>query len=151
MTRFRVNGRPVETDDDPCTRLIDFLREGLGMTGTKEGCGKGECGACTVLMDGKIADSCLVMLGQCEGASVTTIEAFADGRHPIQRAMADLGAVQCGFCTPGLVLATSALLSDNPAPTPAEVRRALEGNLCRCTGYVKVEAAVLEAAKEMSG
>jgi len=145
-----VNGRRVETDADPCMRLLDFLREDLGLTGVKEGCGKGECGACTVILDQKIADSCLVLLGQCDGAHVTTIEGVGDGdgSHPVQRAMAELGAVQCGFCTPGIVLAACALLDVNPSPTPDEVRRAIEGNLCRCTGYVKIEAAILAAAED---
>ena len=151
MMRIGVNGRWIETDADPCTRLIDFLREELRLTGTKEGCGKGECGACTVILNGAVVDSCLVLLGQCESSEVTTIEGLGSGDHPIQMAMADLGAVQCGFCTPGIVLAAHALLVANPVPRRAEVRETMAGNLCRCTGYVKVEAAVLAAAKEMSG
>ena len=148
-----VNGRRVEAAAGPTTRLIDFLREGLGLTGTKEGCGKGECGACSVILDGRLVNSCLVLLGQCEGARVTTIEgvAPAGGLHPVQAAMAEKGAIQCGFCTPGVVLAAVVLLSENPAPAPADVRRAIEGNLCRCTGYVKIEAAILDAAARMSG
>ena len=151
MTGFTLNGRPVRTDADPAMRLIDFLREARGLTGTKEGCGKGECGACSVLLDGRLVNSCLVLLGQCDGAAVTTIEGVSDGElHPIQAAMAEVGAIQCGFCTPGLVLAAMALLRDTPRPTSAQVRRGIEGNLCRCTGYVKVEAAILEAAKRMA-
>jgi carbon-monoxide dehydrogenase small subunit len=144
-----VNGRAVETPADPAMRLLDFLREDLRLSGTKEGCGKGECGACSVLLDGRLVNSCLVMLGQCEGTSVTTIEGL--GRpgdlHPIQQAFLELGAVQCGFCTPGLVLATMALLRANPDPSSAEIRRAIEGNLCRCTGYVKIEEAIREASR----
>ena len=150
MIRLEINGRTVETDVDPCVRLLDFLREDRGLIGTKEGCGKGECGACTVLLDGEAVDACLVLLGQCEGAAVTTIEGLGDGAHPLQKSMASLGAVQCGFCTPGLVLAAHALLTRCPEPSTEEVRRAVEGNLCRCTGYVKVEAAIFEAAREMS-
>ncbi|MBM4397516.1 MAG: (2Fe-2S)-binding protein [Deltaproteobacteria bacterium] len=148
--KVTVNGREVETAPDPCRRLLDFLREDQGLAGTKEGCGKGECGACAVLLDGRLVNSCLVLLGQCEGASVETIEGVAGtALHPVQEAMLQLGAVQCGFCTPGLVMASVALLRENPSPTPAEVRRGIEGNLCRCTGYVKVEAAVLDAARRM--
>lgn len=150
MIRLEVNGRSITTDADPCVRLLDFLREDQGLTGTKEGCGKGECGACTVLLDGEAVDACLVLLGQCEGAEVITIEGLGDGSHPLQKSMSSLGAVQCGFCTPGLVLAAHALLSRCPSPSPDEVRRAVEGNLCRCTGYVKVEAAILHAAREMT-
>jgi len=148
--RLVVNGREVLTDAAPTRRLLDFLREDLGLTGTKEGCGKGECGACAVLLDGRLVNSCLVLLGQCEGASVETIEGVASDRlHPVQAAMLEKGAVQCGFCTPGLVMASIALLRANPDPTPEEVRRGMEGNLCRCTGYQKVEEAVLLAAQRM--
>ena len=148
--RLVVNGREVLTDAAPTRRLLDFLREDLGLTGTKEGCGKGECGACAVLLDGRLVNSCLVLLGQCEGASVETIEGVASDRlHPVQAAMLEKGAVQCGFCIPGLVMASIALLRANPDPTPEEVRRGMEGNLCRCTGYQKVEEAVLLAAQRM--
>ncbi len=154
-----VNGRPVTTAADPCTRLLDFLREDLGLTGTKEGCGEGECGACSVLLDGRLVNSCLVLLGQCEGATITTIEGVharsggggvgqPDALHPVQKAMMEVGAIQCGFCTPGLVLAAVALLAEHPNPDPATIRRAIEGNLCRCTGYVKVEEAILRVAQE---
>jgi carbon-monoxide dehydrogenase small subunit len=150
MIGLTINGREVRSDADPTLRLLDFLREDLRLTGTKEGCGKGECGACSVLMDGRLVNSCLVLVGQCEGASITTIEGVGDGSlDPIQAAMTEVGAIQCGFCTPGLVLAATALLRGNRNPTPGEVRRAIEGNLCRCTGYVKVEAAILEAARRM--
>lgn len=147
---FVVNGRAVVTGADPTRRLLDFLREELGLTGTKEGCGEGECGACSVLLDGRLVNSCLVLLGQCEGATVTTIEGIgANGDlHPVQMAMMEVGAIQCGFCTPGLVLAAVALLAEHPDPDAATIRRAIEGNLCRCTGYVKVEEAIVRAAEE---
>lgn len=143
-----VNGRSVTTDGDPSTRLLDFLREDLGLTGTKEGCGEGECGACSVLLNGRLVNSCLVLLGQCDGAEVTTVEGIGANSdlHPIQKAMMEVGAVQCGFCTPGLVLAAVALLAEDPRPDAATIRRAIEGNLCRCTGYVKVEEAISRAA-----
>lgn len=148
MVALTINGKAVRTESDPTVRLIDFLREEMGLTGTKEGCGKGECGACAVLMDGRLVNSCLVLLGQCEGAEITTIEGV-DEEH-IRNAMMELGAIQCGFCTPGIVMAAVALLRENRRPTPTEVRRALEGNLCRCTGYVAIEAAVLEAASRLN-
>lgn len=149
MIRLYVNGRRVETSACPTMRLLDFLRMEMGLCGTKEGCGKGECGACSVLLDGKLVNSCLVLLGQCEGAKVLTIEGLgSNGRpHPLQEAFAEVGAVQCGFCTPGLVMAGYALLQTNQNPTPSEVRSAIEGNLCRCTGYAKVEQAILRAAR----
>lgn len=145
-----VNGRAVVTDADPTMRLLDFLREELGLTGTKEGCGEGECGACSILLDGRLVNSCLVLLGSCDGAAVTTIEGIGvDGDlHPVQKAMMEVGAIQCGFCTPGLVLAAVALLAQHPDPDAAMIRGAVEGNLCRCTGYVKVEEAILRAAAE---
>lgn len=139
-----VNGQRYETQADPCKRLIDFLREDLGLTGTKEGCGEGECGACSVLLNGRLVNSCLVLLGQCEGCEVTTIEGVGSSAnmHPVQQAMMEVGAIQCGFCTPGLVLAAIALLRENSEPSSLDIRRAIEGNLCRCTGYVKVEEAI---------
>ncbi len=146
-----VNGgrRTVEADTE--TRLLDLLREELHLTGTKEGCGEGECGACTVLMDGRPVNSCLVLAAQADGADVLTIEGLADGTrlHPIQQAFVDAGGVQCGFCTPGFVMATYALLRDHPAPSEDQIRTALEGNLCRCTGYTKIVAAVRLAAHRM--
>jgi len=154
--RFVVNGRPVERETDAGTRLLDLLREGLGLTGTKEGCGEGECGACTVLLDGRAVDSCLVLAPQVDGKEVVTVEGLARGAtlHPIQQAFVDEGGVQCGFCTPGFLMATHALLLRNPDPTDEEIRSALEGNLCRCTGYTKIVQAVRRAAhllrKEMA-
>jgi len=150
--RIVVNGDAIETDASPTRRLLDFLREDLGLTGTKEGCGKGECGACAVLWNGELVNSCLVLLGQCEGAEITTIEGLARSGgelHPVQQAMMEAGAIQCGFCTPGLVMAAVALLRKRSSPTRDEIRCGLEGNLCRCTGYVKVEEAVARAAELM--
>ncbi|MDD4903027.1 MAG: (2Fe-2S)-binding protein [Candidatus Bipolaricaulis sp.] len=150
--RFAVNGRAVTAEVDAETRLLDVLREDLHLTGTKEGCGEGECGACTVLLDGRPVNSCLVLALQIEGADIVTIEGLADGPrlHPIQQAFVDAGAVQCGFCTPGFVLSVYALLRDCPAPSDEEILMALEGNLCRCTGYAKIVDAVRLAAKRLA-
>lgn len=136
----------------PATRtLLEFLREDLGLTGTKEGCGKGECGACTVLLDGKPVNSCLVLAYQADGREVLTIEGLErDGRlHPIQEAFVTEGAVQCGFCTPGMIMSARALLGVNPSPTRDEIRRAISGNLCRCTGYAKIIKAIEAAASRL--
>jgi len=145
---FVVNGESVRLEVAPQATLLQVLREDLELTGTKYGCGQGECGACSVLLDGKIVNSCLVLALECEGAEVLTIEGLgANGQlHPIQQAFVDHGAIQCGFCTPGMIMATHALLQANPTPTEAEVRRGLEGNLCRCTGYRKIIDAVLSLA-----
>jgi carbon-monoxide dehydrogenase small subunit len=149
--RFAVNGREVSVETDAETRLLDVLREDLHLTGTKEGCGEGECGACTVLLDGLPVNSCLIPAPQVEGREVLTIEGLADGHrlHPVQAAFVEQGAVQCGFCTPGFVLSAYALLRSNSAPTDEEILTALEGNLCRCTGYGKIVAAVRTAAERM--
>ncbi len=149
--RFTVNGRQVERETDAETRLLDLLREDLALTGTKEGCGEGECGACTVLIDGRAVNSCLVLAPQVDGKSVLTIEGLAQGGalHPIQQAFVEKGSVQCGFCTPGFIMSTVALLQDNPDPTDEEILTALEGNLCRCTGYTKIVEAVRAAAERM--
>jgi len=149
--RFTVNGRPVERETDAETRLLDLLREDLALTGTKEGCGEGECGACTVLVDGRAVNSCLVLAPQVDGKSVLTIEGLAPGEtlHPVQQAFVDKGGVQCGFCTPGFIMSTVALLQENPDPTDEEILTALEGNLCRCTGYTKIVEAVRAAAERM--
>jgi carbon-monoxide dehydrogenase small subunit len=151
LISLTVNGRHVTCQTDVETRLLDLLREDLHLTGTKEGCGEGECGACTVLLDGKAVNSCLVLAVQAEGKDVLTVEGLASGDqlHPIQQAFVDLGAVQCGFCTPGFILSTYALLIDNPDPTEEEIRTALEGNLCRCTGYETIIDAVKRAANWM--
>ncbi|WP_279230368.1 (2Fe-2S)-binding protein [Thermohalobacter berrensis] len=130
------------------TRLIDLLRDVLGFTGVKEGCGEGECGACTVIMDGDIVNSCLVLAFQADGKEIITIEGVESEEeiHPIQQAFLDVGAVQCGFCTPGMILSAKALLDKNPSPTREEIRAAISGNLCRCTGYNKIVDAIERAA-----
>ncbi|MCX6100536.1 MAG: (2Fe-2S)-binding protein [Candidatus Bipolaricaulota bacterium] len=150
--RFRLNGREVEIEADADARLLDVLREDLHLTGTKEGCGEGECGACTVLLDGQPVNSCLLLAPQADGCDVVTIEGLAEGAHlhPIQEAFVEEGAVQCGFCTPGFILATYALLRANPEPTDEEILTALEGNLCRCTGYSRILAAVRRAAQRLA-
>jgi carbon-monoxide dehydrogenase small subunit len=144
--RFTLNHAPVEVDARGSRRLLDVLREDLGLTGTKEGCGEGECGACSVLIDGQVVNSCLVAAGQVDGCSVVTVEGLAspDGKlSSLQRAFVERGAAQCGICTPGMLLAAHALLRDNPSPSADDVRVALAGNLCRCTGYTKIIDAVL--------
>jgi aerobic-type carbon monoxide dehydrogenase small subunit (CoxS/CutS family) len=151
--RFTVNGRAASVEADAEMRLLDALREELHLTGTKEGCGEGECGACTVLLDGRPVNSCLVLAVQVEGRDVLTIEGVADGPrlHPIQQAFVETGAVQCGLCTPGFILSTYALLRDHPTPSGDEILTALEGNLCRCTGYAKIVEAVKLAAARLAG
>jgi len=146
---FTVNGERVSVRVAPQATLLEVLREDLELTGTKYGCGEGECGACSVILDGKVVNSCLVLALECEGSEILTVEGLtANGRlHPIQKAFVDHGAVQCGFCTPGMIMASYALLEENPSPTEDEVKRALEGNLCRCTGYRKIVDAVLSLAR----
>lgn len=146
-----VNGDPVDLEVPAHRRLLDLLRDHLGLTGTKEGCGAGECGACTVLLDGRPVDSCLVLAAQADGCSVLTVEGLSrqDGLHPIQAAFIDQVGVQCGFCTPGFVVAAKAILDANPTPTDDEILEGLTGNLCRCTGYVKIVAAVRDAASRL--
>jgi carbon-monoxide dehydrogenase small subunit len=148
--RCTVNGRGVMLKAYPFARLLDVLREELRLTGTKEGCGEGECGACSVLLDGELVNSCLVPAAQVEGAEITTVEGVADGErlHAVQRAMIECGGAQCGICTPGMVLAAVSLLKHTPAPTEADIREGLAGNLCRCTGYIKIFDAVVHACKE---
>ncbi len=145
--RLVVNGAPAEVEAYPMARLLDVIREDLRLTGTKEGCGEGECGACSVLLDGKLVNSCLVPALQADGARVTTIEGVADGErlHRVQEAFISCGGAQCGICTPGMVLAAVDLLERVPDPTPADVRTGLAGNICRCTGYMKIFEAVVEA------
>lgn len=134
-----INKIEYKVDIDGDMRLIDLLRDKLGLVGTMEGCGEGECGACTVIMDGEIVNSCLVMAFQANGSKITTIEGLEEkGKlHPVQQAFMDEGAVQCGFCIPGMVLSTKALIDKNPHPTRDEIREGISGNLCRCTGYNK--------------
>jgi aerobic-type carbon monoxide dehydrogenase small subunit (CoxS/CutS family) len=147
-----VNGQRTEVLVPVHKTLLEVLREDLGLTGTKHGCELGECGTCTVLVDGRPELSCLVLPVQIEGRAITTIEGMASGAqlHPLQQSFAELGAAQCGYCTPGILLAAKSLLADNPKPTRDEIREALAGNLCRCTGYVKILEAVELAAERMS-
>jgi carbon-monoxide dehydrogenase small subunit len=147
---FVLNGQPVQVETAPDTLLVDLLRETLGLTGTKVGCREGECGACTVLLDGKPVNSCLLPALKVSGRKVTTIEglAAADGKlHPLQEAFMAEGAAQCGFCTPGMILNAKALLDENPQPQEQDIRQALSGVLCRCTGYGKIVAAVKTASE----
>jgi len=145
-----LNGRRTVLEGHPMTRLLDAVRH-AGLTGTKEGCGEGECGACGVLLDGVLVNSCLTPLAHADGASITTIEGVATGEtlHTIQESFLECGGAQCGICTPGMVLAAFELLSRNPDPTEADVRVALAGNLCRCTGYTRIFAAVLDACRKL--
>lgn len=149
--RFKVNGTEYGLDIDPGKRLLDVLREDIGLTGTKEGCGEGECGACTVIVDGLAVNSCLQMAGQLGGKEIITVEALEkDGElDRLQKAFISNGAVQCGYCTPGMLMSCKALLMRNPHPSEREIRIAISGNLCRCTGYTKIVAAVKEAAQEL--
>lgn len=148
MLVLRVNGSQVRVDAHPMTRLLDVLRQRLHLTGTKEGCGEGECGACAVLIEGELVNSCLVPILQAEGTDVVTIEGLAgDERlHAVQEAFVDKGGAQCGICTPGMVIAAVSLLRRSPQPTEEELRAGLAGNLCRCTGYMKIFDAVRSAA-----
>ncbi|MDP8240978.1 MAG: (2Fe-2S)-binding protein [Candidatus Hatepunaea meridiana] len=152
LINLTINGLSYEVAVEPRQTLAELLRYDLGLTGTKIGCGIGDCGACTVLLDGVPVFSCLTLAMEADGCDVLTIEGVADNGklHPIQQAFVDIGAIQCGFCTPGMVLNTLALLRKNPHPTEAEIRRALSGNLCRCTGYQKIVEAVQEAAITMT-
>ena len=145
---FTLNGKEISVSVEPFEMLADTLRDRLNLTGTKKGCGQGESGACTVIMDGAAVNSCMVPSAKAEGSCVVTIEGLGENGkiHPIQQAFVDAGAVQCGFCTPGMILSTKALLDKKPDPTKEEIRIALAGNICRCTGYVKIEQAVELAA-----
>jgi len=146
-----VNGRPQEVAVEPNWTLLETVREHVGLTGSKEGCGTGDCGACSMIVDGKLITSCLMLAPEAEGSEVTTIEGLArNGElHPIQQAFIDTGGVQCGFCTPGMIMATKALLDANPRPSLDDVRLGLAGNLCRCTGYTKIYEAVAAAAERL--
>ena len=143
-----VNGKPVTIRVFPMERLLDVLRVQIGLTGTKEGCGEGECGSCSVLVDGALVNSCLIPVLQASGTHITTIEGLATDRrlHALQQAFLDFGGAQCGICTPGMILASIHLLSKNPQPTGADIREGLSGNLCRCTGYMQIFDAVADAA-----
>lgn len=147
--RLKVNGEDRAADVRSQATLVEFLREGLGLTGTKVGCGRGECGACTVLLDGQPVNACLVFAAQCDGREVTTIEGLSadGGLDRLQRAFVEAGAVQCGYCTPGMIMSAHALLDASPSPGREEIEEALSGNLCRCTGYVKIVDAVEKASR----
>jgi carbon-monoxide dehydrogenase small subunit len=151
LIRISLNGEEVEVAVRPNATLLEALRDDLGMTGAKKGCGDGDCGACTVLLDGLPVSSCLVLAMQADGRKVQTVEGLAEeGRlHPIQQAFVDAGGVQCGFCTPGMLLSAKSLLDANPDPDDRQIREALAGNLCRCTGYQKIVDAVRRAAEEL--
>jgi carbon-monoxide dehydrogenase small subunit len=148
-----INGDTAEFLCEPDETLLDVLRDRLGLTGAKEGCGTGDCGACSVTVDGRLVCSCLMLGAEAEGRAVTTIEGMADGEtlHPLQRKFLEHAALQCGICTPGILVAAKALLEQNPDPTETETRYWLAGNLCRCTGYDKIIRAVMDAAAEMRG
>jgi carbon-monoxide dehydrogenase small subunit len=147
-----VNKETHRLSVEPHRRLLDVLRNDLGLTGTKEGCGEGDCGACTVIMDGQAVTSCLILAVEADGSEITTIEGLADGGklHPLQEAFVTHGAVQCGFCSPGMILSAKAFLETHPSPSREEVKGAMVGNLCRCTGYVKIIDAILAAGRRMS-
>ena len=148
--RCVVNAKPQTLDAYPMERLLDVLREQLKLTGTKEGCGEGECGACSVMIDGQIVNSCLVPVVQVEGAQIRTIEGLATGDqlHAVQQAFIECGGAQCGICTPGMVMAAVSLLEKNPQPSEADIRNGLAGNLCRCTGYMKIFDSVVRACRQ---
>jgi carbon-monoxide dehydrogenase small subunit len=150
VVEFTVNGEARRVEVFPMARLLDVLRESLQLTGTKEGCGEGECGACTVIINGQIVNSCLVPMAQVIGAEITTIEGVADtgDLHAVQQAFIEHGGAQCGICTPGIVMAAVDLLKRNPAPTENDIRNGLAGNLCRCTGYMKIFESVVRACQK---
>lgn len=150
---LKVNGELVKVQVEPRRTLLEVLRENLGLTGTKESCNKGDCGACTVLINGKPVLSCLSLAIEAQGKDILTIEGLAKGYelHPIQQAFVDHGAIQCGFCTPGMIMSAKALLDKNPNPTEGEIRDGISGNICRCTGYLKIVEAIQEAAKTIGG
>lgn len=150
--RYELNGRNIDVFVKRGKRLLDHLREDRGLLSVKEGCGTGECGACTVLLDGKAVCSCLLLVPQVSGKSIVTVEGLgAEKLHPIQRSFVEEGAVQCGFCTPGMILAAKAVIDEDPEPSEAFVRSGISGNLCRCTGYSKIIKAILAAAERMRG
>lgn len=146
--RFTVNGKELEVAPPPMKRLLDVLREDLGLTGTKEGCGEGECGSCSVRMNGDLVNSCMVPVLQVSGATVETVEGLAreDEMHPLQKAFLECGGAQCGICTPGMLMAATHLLRHTPRPTMAEIREGLAGNLCRCTGFIRIFESVVAAS-----
>jgi carbon-monoxide dehydrogenase small subunit len=147
---FTLNGKLLCLEVEPWRTLIQVLRQQLGLKGVKEGCGKGECGACTVILNGKAVLSCLIPIPRVQGCSITTIEGLetGEGLHPLQKAFIEHGAIQCGFCTPGMILSAKACLDENPSPSREEIRETISGNLCRCTGYVKIIEAIQSVAEE---
>jgi len=151
LMRFDINGMIYEEEIDHRRTLLEVLRENFGLLGTHKGCDEGQCGACTVLVEGKAVNSCLVLAASVQGKKITTIEGLAEGEklHPIQEAFVETGAIQCGFCTPGMIMVTKAFLDRNPDPTEEEAKRAISGNLCRCTGYYQIIEAVMKAAEKM--
>ena len=151
LLHITVNGKELNKMVDPNQRLVDFLRNDLGLIGAKIGCGQGDCGTCTVIMNGRAIRSCVIPVLKAQDAVIETIEGLARGEklYPLQEEFINKGAVQCGFCTPGMIMSAKALLDKNPNPTPEEVKKALKGNICRCTGYVKIEEAVLAAAARL--
>ena len=153
IIELTVNGEPYNLVIAPNRTLLEVLRDDLGLTGAKAGCGEGACGTCTVLLDGRPVRSCLTLAVEVQGKAITTIEGLAEGieLHPVQQAFAEHGAIQCGFCSPGMILVTKALLDENPHPTEQEAREAISGNVCRCTGYAKIVEAILKAAEKVEG
>jgi len=153
QVRLTVNKKSYELSIRPWQTLLELISEDLGLTGTKEGCGLGECGACTVIMNGKPVNSCLVLAAEADGKQITTIEGLADGDklHPIQQAFVDHCGLQCGFCTPGMIMSAKALLDEKPSLTEEEIRRGIAGNLCRCTGYTKIIESIKLAAENLGG
>jgi len=147
---FVLNGQHVEVETEPHVTLLELLRDKFGLTGTKKGCGYGECGACTVLMDGKAVNSCLILSQRVQGKKITTIEGLSKNGelHLLQKKFVENGAIQCGYCTPGMILSAKALLDENPNPSKEDVKLAIVGNLCRCTGYLKIIEAILAAQQE---
>ena len=151
LMRFNVNGVIYEEEIDHRRTLLEVLRENFGLLGTHKGCDEGQCGACTVLIDGKAVNSCLILAASVLGKKITTIEGLAQGEklHPIQEAFVETGAIQCGFCSAGMIMITKAFLDKNPNPTEEEAKRAISGNLCRCTGYFQIIDAIMKAAEKM--
>jgi carbon-monoxide dehydrogenase small subunit len=151
LMRFNVNGVIYEEEIDHRRTLLEVLRENFGLLGVHKGCDEGQCGACTVLINGKAVNSCLILAAGVQGKKITTIEGLAQGEklHPVQEAFVEAGAIQCGFCTPGMIMITKAFLDKNPNPTEEEAKRAISGNLCRCTGYFQIIDAVMKAAEKM--
>jgi len=152
LIKLRVNGQSYEVAAEPWRTLLEVIRDTIGLTGTKKGCDEGDCGTCTVLMDGEAVNSCLILAIEAQDKDITTIEGLSEGDtlHPIQQAFVENGGLQCGFCTPGMILSAKALLEKNPHPTEEEIKFAIAGNLCRCTGYIKIIEAIQAAAEAMA-